>query len=480
MEQSNNLYTLLLHAYERNPEGALFYFDNSPMTGKEAVSQTGKTASYFKSRGIKKGDRILLHLGNTPEFLYTYFAASQLGAVVILVNPQARRFELKYYIHETEPKIVVTSERSLPGFKFEDGWIFPQKSIMVIDSDETGVHFHKVIADQKEHTTYEMLDEKHPTAVIFTSAMDGFALGAVMTHSSILHSVMAEEFTNEPTDTFLSVLPLFHAFGLTSSFFIPLYYGGSIKLMSRFVPDDFIKTLTSGEVNVFNGVPVMYKLINGMVPKGTTFPAMKYWVSGGERIAPELINEMEEKYNIAIRQGYGLTEASPIVTWNMKNLENRIGSIGKPVGYNELKVVDEGGEVLGAGQEGELLVKGTNVISHYFNRPDKTALYIQDGWLHTGDIGKYDDDGYYYITGRKKDMIIKNGLNIYPKEVERILRYHPDIENVTVTPYRTPDEETLSAEVTMAKGKEMNLLEMKKWCKENISSYKIPDTFTFN
>lgn len=475
----SNLYELLLEAQSSRPGQPVVSLDDQPLTADVILDKANRFARFLESRGIEKGDTVILHLGNSAEFLYAWFACAQRGIITVLVNPAARRFELKYYIQETSARLVITSARSMKSFKWEERTIFPVDSIILADGNETGNHFHEIVDKHKPYTTWETLEERHPASIIFTSAMDGYALGAELTHSAILETATHDEFSIEQGESFLSVLPLFHAFGLTASFFIPLYHGGHITMMTRFVPDTFINTLMSGQVSIFNGVPVMYQVINGMVPEGTRFPAMKYWVSGGEKIPVELMDEMKRKYDLDIQQGYGLTEASPIVTWNSQDMANRVGSIGKPLSYNQVRIVDDSGMDAPLGQEGELLVKGVNVINRYHRRPDKTDQYIRDGWLYTGDLGHMDHEGYYYITGRKKEMIIRNGLNVYPKEVERILGYHPDIQSICVFPQYLDTGEGITAEITPRTGSSLDENSITAWCRANLSSYKIPDTFLF-
>ncbi len=474
----DNLYQLLHNWCETSPECSIIELDDRSITGREALSQIQRCASLFRNRGLSRGDRVLLNLGNGPDFLWAYFGACQIGAIPVLTNPAARRFELEYICGETEPVLVVTSSRSLKHFQHETDYFFPQERIILSDGQDTGNPFNKLLEDEEEMEIWESLPSDHPAAIIFTSAMDGFPLGAVLTHGGIMESASSPGFTDEVELTFLAVLPLFHSFGLTATLMIPLAHGHRIRLMERFVPETFIEVLTGGEVTTLSAVPLMYRIFNDTVPEGTRFPNMRQWIVGGEKIDVPLLEEMKGKYDIDLRQGYGLTEASPIVTWNRQDIKNRFGSIGKAMEYNRVKIVDEAGRELPPGREGEILVKGVNVISKYYNRPEKTSEYIRDGWFHTGDVGKVDEDGYYYITGRKKDMIIRFGLNVYPREVERILGYHPDVESVAVTP-RFGEEESLEARLIVKEGSALNQQKMRNWCRRNISFYKIPETFLF-
>jgi long-chain acyl-CoA synthetase len=276
----------------------------------------------------------------------------------------------------------------------------------------------------------------------------------------------------------VAVLPLFHAFGLASSLVVPIIKNVAIDLIEKFSVKKLMRTLPNEGVKVFVGVPAMYSIMKGLFERNNDFKHIQLWVSGGDYL-PVGLQEWYAHRGVEIRQGYGLTEASPIVSWNMPGIVNKIGSIGKPMPYNEVRVVDESGRDVPVANHGEIIVKGMNVIQNYYNNPQKTQEYIKDGWLYTGDIGYFDNDGYLYISGRKKDMVLKNGYNVYPKEVERLLLYHPDIQSVQVTGHveflGDSTKEWLIAQIKAKQGTSLSLDKLKMWCSENISSYKIPD-----
>lgn len=477
---ANNLFHLLVKAAEENPDQTFFIYKDKKCSYREALDKAKKLANFLRKRGIESGDRILLNIGNIPEFLYSYFASIQLGAIAILVNPATKRHELKYYLNETQPKIVISSLDQMENFRIDNDFLYNPENIIVHDGNAGENHLMSIIENEEPYNSYEELESTSPAAIIFTSAMDGYPLGAMINHRAIFETAKAtSSILVGESDIFLTALPLFHSFGLTSSLFIPLYNQIPFYLLKRFSPKKLLKILSSSEITIFCGVPLMFHLLDMVMEEGMKFPHMRAWVSGGEAISINLQNKFKQRYNIEIRQGYGLTEASPIVTWNLLERENKFGSIGLPMPYNEVRILANGG--FGKpGETGEIIAKGVNVIRGYYKRMDKTKEFIIDGWLHTGDIGTIDEEGYFYIRDRKKDMILKGGFNVYPKEVERILSNHPDVSRVQVLGHiqeldDSSRNESIEAIIFRKKGKSISEKSFLSWCKENISSYKIPD-----
>ena len=476
-----NLFKLLSDAAEADPRAPFFYYQSLIISRGEAMDRIRRIAGLLRGRGVSKGDTIILYLGNVPEFIYSFFASTQIGAIAVLVNPAARRFELRQYCRICAPKLAITSEALVPNLAIDGDYFLHPSSIAVVEESSQLFSIQETLRRGEPLHEVEETGEDDTAAIIFTSAMDGTPLGAMLTHGGIYSSSREgyRELIGEG-DVFLSVLPLFHSFGLTSSLFIPLSGGVPFHLVSRYSPRRIVEILRQGRTTIFCGVPVMFELLARVLPEGARFPRMKAWISGGESISIELQRNMERLYGIEIRQGYGLTEASPIVTWNRLGRPNRIGSIGLAMPYNEVRIAGPQGEAP-PGAEGEIVVKGSNVIPGYFKRGDAGAAIMRHGWLHTGDIGLVDRDGYFFLTGRKKEMIIKKGFNVYPKEVEQILSNHPSIESVRVSGHfrRLEDNsfsETVEAEIIPHKGLSLSEDDFLVWCRDNISSYKIPDT----
>lgn len=479
--ESNNLFYLLVQAVSEKPDKTFFYYGRNSISYREVYDRSRSFANALRKRGIACGDRILLSTGNTPAFLYTYFAALQLGVIVILVNPAARRHELRYYCEETEPKLIITESPYIDNYKVNNTFFVNPASIITTDEGVGSTDLMSLIAEEEPLTEIEDLDSTHTTAIIFTSAMDGYALGAMINHRAILETAKASSaLLVREHDTFLTALPLFHSFGLTSSLFIPLFNLVPFYLVRRFSPKRILDILSTYNITVFCGVPIMFQFLSQVMSEEMRFPNMRAWISGGESISTELQKHFKNIFDIDIRQGYGLTEASPIVTWNLTGRKNKFGSIGLPMPYNEVQILNDG-KFAPSGEQGEIIAKGVNVITGYYKKHEKSKEYIIDGWLHTGDIGTCDSEGYFYITNRKKNMIIKSGFNIYPKEIEKILKKHPSVQEVHVTGHiesldDATKKEHIEALLYRKKGVHLSEEEFLNWCKENISSYKIPDS----
>ncbi len=478
-----NLATMILQAAEEKPDGVFLEYRGNPITFREGLDRSRRCAGFLRSGGVEQGDRVLIILGNIPEFIYSYLAIVQLGAIGVLVNPAARRYEFRHYIEETEPKYIITDSKQIEHFKTDEGFFFDPDRVICVDADAAHNRFGDILERSQPYEGIAPVEEYATASIIFTSAMEGKPLGAQITHAGIFGTARA--YAVNPvlhTDKFLLTLPLFHSYGLASSLFTPLYKKIPTLLVNRYSPKRIHEILLNDGVTIFCGVPIMFQLIPFAAPEGTRYPSLRVWVSGGEAISVELQKLLMDRFEIDIRQGYGLTEASPIVTWNLIGTPNKFGSIGIPMVWNEIKIERPDGSIAQPNEEGELIVKGVNVISGYYKNPEKTREVIRDGWLHTGDLGYVDADGYFYITGRKKDMIIKNGLNIYPKEVERLISMHPSVENVRITGHVVKNEdsttkETITAEIYRKKGHTVDKESLIEWCKGNISSYKLPDDF---
>jgi long-chain acyl-CoA synthetase len=482
---TDNIYTLLLSAAESCPEKEFLACDDRRFTFREALIASQKCASFLLSRGLEAGDRMLLNIGNVPEMMFSVFGALQIGAVPVLVNPSARMHELRSYVERTTPKLVVTNSENVWYYRDDRGRFFDYNNIIFMDDSVPEKSYTRIVSAHGPRGDFLRPGEQHPAVIIFTSAEDGVPGGAMITHRAVIETVhLSGEMQANEEDTTLGALPLFHAFGLTTSLFLPLYNRSRVRLVERFSVKKTAEELMDGSITVFCGVPIMFGALARQLEKTEGLSRVRAWVSGGEAISPALQGKMKSRYGIEIRQGYGLTEASPIVTWNSMHFENRHGSVGRAMPYNTVKII-RNGSAAGDGEEGEVFVKGANVVPGYYSDPGKTSAAINDGWLRTGDIALRDADGYFYIRGRCKEMVLRNGFNVYPREVERILSLHPDAERVEVTGIIDLREDysgrdSLEAVVRRKKGAVMDEKSFREWCADNISSYKIPDVIRIN
>jgi long-chain acyl-CoA synthetase len=480
-DSNQNIYALLETAAKEQGNSIYFNYENESITYQQGMERINKVASYLKKRGIKRGDRIAIDLYNTPEFVYTFMACAQVGAIGVLIGPVARRYEIDYIVNETEPSLVITHAALADNFMVDGNFRISIDSIWLVDENHPERNFNGIMEKEEPLTECENITDESAAAIIYTSAMDGFPLGVKLPHRGIRNSTKRLAEFIFPEDSFMCVLPLFHAFGLTSAMITPLQSRTPFHLVRKFSPTDIAKEIAMRGATVMPGVPRMFMMMNAMLPPGEHFPKLRCCISGGEGISVETQQQIKEKYNLDVREGYGLTEASPIVTWNHMDTENRFGSVGQVMNWNEVRFVDDSGNDVPRGEVGEIWVKGLNVTSGYYNRPDKTNEMITDGWMHTGDYGYIDKEGYVYLTGLKKNMILNSAFNVYPKEVERIFKKHPDIHDIKVSILDYQEEgdiprNYIEAEV-ISKSRKLTEPQLKLWSKDNISNYKIPKVF---
>jgi long-chain acyl-CoA synthetase len=314
-------------------------------------------------------------------------------------------------------------------------------------------------------------------ACLYTSGTTGKPKGALLSHRNLVANLesfrQVLHLTEE--DVFLAVLPLFHAYGGTVLFWEPLSLGASIVVEPRFVPDVILKAVLQHRVTLFAGVPSMYAVLASVPRPPGDFSALRLCISGGAPLPPEVLRAFEAKYGIPIYEGYGPTECAPVLTVNPPFGKRKIGSVGPPIPQVELRIVDDQGNPLPPGAVGEIAAKGPNVMRGYLNRPEATAEVLRDGWYHTGDLGRMDDDGYFYIMDRKTDLILVGGLNVYPREVELVLCDHPGVAEAAVIGMPDPVRgEAPKALVIQRPGEKVSVQELLQWCRQRLANYKVP------
>ena len=473
-KNNDNLFYLLCKVAEDLPGSPFFVYEGKVVTYSSGLLKIKKLAHFLRRHGINRGDRVILYLGNTPEFIISYLAIAQLGAISVLVNPMAKRYELDFCIKKVKPKLIITYTELVENLQIENEYIIGSEQIIKFDTTEKNSTFYSLIETENTLENYETNISKEPLSIIFSSASHGIPLGSQLTHEGILEISYGISKHSIASDIFITVLPLFHAFGLTSSFITPIICKLPFFLVNEFSPKKMIQLLSQEKISIFIGIPGMFKILNRLIKRKSQFPNMRLLISGGEAISSELQIKYKERFGVDLTQGYGLTEASSIVTWNHTRIHNKIGSVGRPMPWNNIKIMNDGTEVP-HNQQGEIVVRGKNVINGYY----LANFSLTDGYLHTGDLGHIDDEGYLFITGRIKEMTINSGLNVYQMEVEKILEKHPLVKEVKVTRKLAPKDDSTfhefhSATIYSRNGACINSTSFLHWCKKNISAYKIP------
>ncbi|MCE2892843.1 MAG: long-chain fatty acid--CoA ligase [Flammeovirgaceae bacterium] len=493
-----NLATILEDSAKRYPGKGAFTFMDTTLSYAQINGAASQVANGLKAKGIKAGDKVALSCLNLPYFPIIYFGIIKLGAVVVPLSVLLKKDEIEYHLKDSEAKayFCFTGTADLPmgemghaGFNAApDCELF----FMIMPTAEMPSSI------QGTATLGELMKGQSPTfeiypslaedtcVIIYTSGTTGRPKGAELTHSNLLlNAILSTDlFGTEPEDIQLIVLPLFHIFAMTTLMNAGIYKGATSVLLPRFDAEAVFGLMQKHKVTLFAGVPTMYwGLVNYTDPKfdyETIANTLKRCASGGASLPVKVLEDFENRFHVAILEGYGMSEGSPVVTFNQLNVGRKPGSIGTSAWGVDVKLVDTEGKEVAVGEKGELLYRGHNVMKGYYKKPDETAKTIQDGWLHSGDIAVKDEDGFYYIVDRTKDMIIRGGFNVYPREVEELMIKHEAVSLVAVIgiPHEEMGEE-IKAYVVLKQDKKVSEHELIEWTKEHIASYKYPRHIEF-
>ncbi len=461
-----------------------FSFKNRKISYKEFWKRAVRFASALAGAGINRGDRVALMLPNIPEFPIVYYGTILRGAIAVPLNIMFKSHEARYIVEDCEAKALIIwdkVEQQVGEFSGDKGGPL---TIVFEKSSLAGGYDWEDFLTQYANSDFEPItpDLNDTAVILYTSGTTGHPKGAELTHLNLASNAIAcvKADTLTPNDVVLGVLPFYHSFGQTVVMNACIASGAQNVLLPKFEPALVLEAFQEHEVTIFAAVPTMFKLMSDFQTERISLPMIRTCISGAAKLDMHVAEEFEEKFGLPIYEGYGLTEASPVVSFNPMDYRSKPGSVGLPVSDVEIQIVDEQGRELKPGQEGEIIVRGPNVMKGYLNRPEATKEVILDGWLFTSDIGKIDDDGYLYILDRKREMIIKGGFNIYPKEVENVISFHPKIQEVAVVGVPDPVQgEEVKAYVVTKTGKKVSRQELFEYCQEHMAYYKCPKYITF-
>jgi len=434
----------------------------------------------LRARGVATGDRVVLVAPNVPEFVVGYFGILAVGAVVVPLNPLLKTEELRYILTDSQAVALLGLESLRPALLAAREGIGRSLPLILLDAAADGPEPEVYC---RETARPDSLPPAVPAgldavaACLYTSGTTGRSKGAQLTHGNILANIEAFGRVLQVTarDVFLTVLPLFHAYGATVMLLEPLATGARIVLEPRFQPEQILRAIAEHGVSVFSGVPSMFALLAATPRPPGDYSAWRIAISGGAPLPAVVLEAFERRHGIPIFEGYGPTECAPVLTVNPPTGRRKIGSVGPPLPGVELRVVDEADRPLPAGQVGEIVARGPNVMRGYLNQPEETARALRGGWYHTGDLGWRDEDEYYHIVDRKTDLIIVGGLNVYPSEVETTLIQHPGVREVAVVGMPDPVRgEVPRAVVVPREGVLLSPQEIIQWCRRRLANYKVP------
>jgi long-chain acyl-CoA synthetase len=468
-----NLATNLSRSASQYPDRPAIRLDDDTLSYRVLAGRSAAVAAALRERGIRPGDRVALLLPNLPLFAVCYYAILAAGAIVVPLNPLFKPREIDYHLGDSQASLLL----AWPGAAepATEGARRAGVPCLVLDPPTAAALGAGATA---------ALDPagRRPddTAVIlYTSGTTGVPKGAELTHANLSRNAETVRDTLQhtgPEDVIFGGLPLFHSFGQTSALNTGIASGSCLTLLPRFEPGKALEVLHRDRVTVFLGVPTMYAaLLHHPDRAAADLSPLRLCVSGGASLPVELLREFESAFGCTILEGYGLSETSPVATFNHPDRPRKPGSIGTPIAGVAIRVVDLDGKQLPAGEVGEIVISGHNVMKGYWRRPEATAEAVVDGWFHTGDLARADADGYLFIVDRIKDLIIRGGYNVYPREVEEVLYEHPAVAEAAVIgiPHPTLGQE-VGAAVALKPGATATADELREFVKEQIAPQKYP------
>jgi long-chain acyl-CoA synthetase len=467
-----NLATLLSSSAERDPDHVAVRLDDVELTYRQLDGASAHVAGMLKEHGVSRGDRVGIMLPNVPYFPVCYYGVLRAGGVVVPMNVLLKRREVAFYLRDPEAKLLFAWK------DFADDATAGAQDAGAECLVVTPGEFEQSVGAAAPEPEIADVDDSDTAVILYTSGTTGTPKGAELTHANLLRncSIAAGLFDMGSHSVTLGALPLFHSFGQTCSMNATISAGGTLTLIPRFDPGKALEIIQRDRVNVFQGVPTMYgAMLHHPERDRYDTSTVELCASGGSAMPVELLRGFEEAFDCKVLEGYGLSESSPVASFNHADRERKAGSIGTPIEGVEMKVVDDDGNDLEQGEVGEIVIRGHNVMKGYWNRPDATEETIRDGWLHTGDMARVDEDGYFFIVDRKKDMIIRGGYNVYPREIEEVLYEHPAVREAAVV--GVPDDqlgEEVAAAVALKDGCETTSDELREFVKEQVAAYKYP------
>ncbi|MBM7620739.1 long-chain acyl-CoA synthetase [Bacillus tianshenii] len=492
-----NISSQLALTAKTNPMKEAYVFEGDSKTYAELNAAINAFASGLEAMGIKKGDHIALVVGNSPYFIVGLYGAARLGATVVPINPIYTPDELSYILRDGDVKAVITLDLLVPLFEKLHHYLPDTETYIICetpDGKEKAKNFPveqlSLFPKMKSFTSimangsfmYEgpELQDDDVAVILYTSGTTGKPKGAMLTHKNLYRNAKdsADFLKMNDSDKVVATLPMFHVFCLTVALNAPLMNGATVIIVPRFSPQAIFETVKKYEATVFAGVPTMYNFLLQSQGDVEDLKSLRLCISGGASMPVALLQNFEKKYQVIISEGYGLSEASPVTCFNPLDKPRKPGSIGTTIVNVENKVVNELAEEVAPGEVGELVVRGPNVMKGYYKMPEETAHAIRDNWLYTGDLATMDDEGYFYIVDRKKDMIIVGGYNVYPREVEEVLYSHENVVEVAVV--GVPDPELGEAvKCFVVTDQPVAQVELLAYCAERLAKYKVPSSIEF-
>jgi len=478
--------SILSESARRYPAKDAIVMGDTRLSYAQVWEMSRRYAAVLQEQGIRPGSRVALLLPNVPHFAFAYFGVLALGAVVVPVHALLKAEEIAYALTDSECAAIITAAPLL-GEAVKGAELANVPLFSVLDSDTDMTAIARIDMMAMSATPIAALLPRQPedeAVILYTSGTTGKPKGAVLTHSNMLWNATVCAYDTvdiRHEDVLLAVLPLFHSFGQTVNLNAGFLMGATLVLMPRFDGPAALDLMAQEEVTFFAGVPTMYMALLGAAAQSPVRPPWRQVVSGGAAIPVAIIDKVKEVFGVDIYEGYGLSETAPVATFNQVVYGRKVGSIGCALWGVDVAIANadlEGAiELLPDGTPGEICIRGHNVFSGYLNKPEATEAVVVDGWFRTGDVGYRDEDGFFFIVDRKKDLIIRGGFNVYPREIEEVMATYPGVAQVAVV--GLPDEhygEEIHAVVVCAADQSIDADALREWVKERVGQHKYPRT----
>ena len=486
-----NLSILVEESARRNPEKEALSLGETTINYKIFHERVCQAANAFAKKGIGYGDKVALLCPNILQFPVIFFGILKTEAAVVPLSIFLKPEEIAYQLSDSDSKMFLcfAGTPEMPVGKFGKEGFDKSGScknfISIGNLSEEVENFDDLIKDEETQFESHITSSEDTAVIIYTSGTTGKPKGAELSHINLFTNSEASTSIIGSTEfeAQLVVLPLFHIFGLTVMMLAGIRRSLHLVLMPKFDAKSVYQLIIRFDIRIFAGVPSMYwALLNEENTEGNTksIKNLRICVSGGASLPVKIIDEFESRFGVPIIEGYGMSEGSPVVTFNQLQIGRKPGSIGTPIWGVEVKIVDDDGNELPAGEKGELIFRGPNVMKSYYKKEKETREVLKNGWLFSGDIAVKDEDGFFFIVDRKKEMIIRGGMNVYPREVEELMMRNPDISMVAVI--GVADEklgEEIKAFVVKKRESQASEEDIKRWTKERIAQYKYPRIIEF-
>jgi long-chain acyl-CoA synthetase len=482
-----NLAVILRESARRAPAKTAVILEAARLSYAQLDEMSDRVAAGLAAAGVAPGDKIGLQLPNIPQFVIAYFGILKAGGVVVPMNVLLKAPEIEFQLRDSGARVLITFGALLDE-SAKAAEAAAVTSLYVVTgggAPAAGTAFEALLAGDPTGPRLALRNPADPAVIIYTSGTTGTPKGAVLSHLSLYMNadIPGRLFEFNADDTVVVALPLFHVFGLSSVMNTCVLLGGTMSLVSRFEPGAVLELMRRDQVSVFMGVPTMFiALLQAAGSVDCDLASLRVAISGGAPIPAEVINSFESWFGVPILEGYGLSESSSAATFNVSATERKVYSVGKPIWGTSVQIWDADSRPLppGAAQVGEIVLRGANIMIGYHGNPEATARAFAGGWFHTGDLGYVDEDGFLFLVDRIKDVIIRGGYNVYPREVEEVIYAHPAVAEAAVIGVPDPRlGEEVRAVVALKPGQSVTEAELIEFVKERVAAYKYPRSVEF-